>query len=980
MKVEYPIVAEDLINRTDVKSEIEKESIKDRYYGHSNQFGFFPIGRLNSWHGGIHIEYSRVVRAIADGRIIAYRLTEDYLTEKDTGRNYSNSFILIQHNFETPEKKKLRFYSLYMHLKPKKTLEKESGNYIPDCFAKYIVTTKKDLPKLGLKVRKFDESHISKDEATEFKFVTKGDTLTKSKIKIETLPEKHWLRQKKGKKYRLFELDGSTVCAFTGWLQPVDETTSKVIYVKKEKGEFDSGTFDKSGAKGTMLFDAIEGCYVGMECKDVELEVEKTKNPNWYKVKKTGQYVLKRDCTAIKKKVSDTVKVNKIDDTSVQNVDILIKAGEVVGVPSKFAFEKQSHYNAMHLEVFTDDEGVSKFIDNKEDKGRTTYEVPADKSLKLATPCDFLNANTKVKIYQQGDHYTQIGFESIKNIVLPVKGNIYTKDEDGDNGEKGYETAPKGYHVYDFKVVNEYFSNALEEGISSILWMASDNTKDNPTRTVKYIHPKAGQKFWVPNDKVSGTKGAWVALSKPITSYYDKDPMDTDKGIKIEEPTPIRKIETFEDSTNKTKWWKVQGKGKEKDKKGWIKYDDLTKKNPYQWETLGWKLKEDTGTQYFYQFGDYVNESEPHQFINDIWELVDTDKDKVLSVRELQRCMSDEVKIAKLSKLICKHSSEWNMSQNFDTFKQEIEAIYAKGIEQEEEEGQRQDLETARDEKIALLKEKIEKLSFWDKIQDGPITEKTTDTSKKEEPSRFSIMQETTALKQAQHTKKQEAKVPKRTFPVSNDNVYHFHPIAFVEHMKLIVGDGGKMKSVLEEMKLLVDKHIPYSQQGERSSLSDEGMAALDCSETVGIYLHKLGCMPKYKAIHTGIMTTEADFRKAIGSNKVQLVEGSDKADFIPESGDIFVWRRKRVKKDKNGNEIVKYDGHTGIVYKYEEIKDVVWILEAIGSGGASGESQQVKNGGHSGIDCTRTAIYNKNSKALNRHDGWVGYYRPINY
>ncbi|MFL1897290.1 glycoside hydrolase family 108 protein [Aquimarina sp. 2-A2] len=157
-----------------------------------------------------------------------------------------------------------------------------------------------------------------------------------------------------------------------------------------------------------------------------------------------------------------------------------------------------------------------------------------------------------------------------------------------------------------------------------------------------------------------------------------------------------------------------------------------------------------------------------------------------MSVRELQRCMSDEVKIAKLSKLICKHSSEWNMSQNFDTFKQEIEAIYAKGIEQEEEEGQRQDLETARDEKIALLKEKIEKLSFWDKIQDGPITEKTTDTSKEEEPSRFSIMQETTALKQAQRKKQKEAEVPKRTFPVSNDNVYHFHPIAFVEHMKLI--------------------------------------------------------------------------------------------------------------------------------------------------------------------------------------------------
>ncbi len=220
-----------------------------------------------------------------------------------------------------------------------------------------------------------------------------------------------------------------------------------------------------------------------------------------------------------------------------------------------------------------------------------------------------------------------------------------------------------------------------------------------------------------------------------------------------------------------------------------------------------------------------------------------------------------------------------------------------------------------------------------------------------------------------------EAKRIPRAFP-SSDEVYHFHPIAFVEQMKLIVGNT-KLNEVLEEMKLLVDKHIPYSQQGERSSLSEEGLKELDCSETVGIYLHKLGCMPKYKAIHTGLMTTEEKFRKAIGSNKIKFVEGSKEADFVPEPGDIFVWRRKRIKKGKNGKDIIKYDGHTGIVYKYEAAKNVVWILEAIGSGGASGESQQVKNGGHSGVDCTRTAIYNVNSKALNMHDGWVGYYRP---
>ena len=124
-----------------------------------------------------------------------------------------------------------------------------------------------------------------------------------------------------------------------------------------------------------------------------------------------------------------------------------------------------------------------------------------------------------------------------------------------------------------------------------------------------------------------------------------------------------------------------------------------------------------------------------------------------------------------------------------------------------------------------MLEEKINELCFWDKITDGDIG---------------------------------EAKEIPRKFPSSSDGIYHFHPIAFVKHMKLILGNT-KLKYALDEMKELVDKHIQYSQQGERNSLSEEGMKALDCSETVGIYLHKLGVMPKYRGIYTGNMTTEAD-------------------------------------------------------------------------------------------------------------------------
>jgi len=178
-------------------------------------------------------------------------------------------------------------------------------------------------------------------------------------------------------------------------------------------------------------------------------------------------------------------------------------------------------------------------------------------------------------------------------------------------------------------------------------------------------------------------------------------------------------------------------------------------------------------------------------------------------------------------------------------------------------------------------------------------------------------------------------------------------------------------KSVLDEMKEIVDKHIPYSQTGEREEDSLIGWKALDCSELVMRYLYKLGTMDKLVTLYTGLMKTESDFRNAIGTNNIKFVTGSDKKEFKPQRGDIFVWRDK--------NHTPRPDGHTGIVYEYDVEKDIVTILEAIGSS-AVGESKQIKNGGSSKTKCSRTAKYGRLDGALFGHRGWIGYYRPINY
>ena len=168
-------------------------------------------------------------------------------------------------------------------------------------------------------------------------------------------------------------------------------------------------------------------------------------------------------------------------------------------------------------------------------------------------------------------------------------------------------------------------------------------------------------------------------------------------------------------------------------------------------------------------------------------------------------------------------------------------------------------------------------------------------------------------------------------------------------------------------MKNIVDKHIAYSQLGVRNDLSEKGLLGLDCSETVAIYLYKLGITQEIKEINTGLMTKEKDFRLAINSENIDFIDESNSESFKPLKGNIFVWRTSD-------------GGHTGIVYEYNENDDLVTILEAIESIGSADETTNTNNGGYTGKGCSRTAIYKRSGKALSGHAGWIGYFRPKNY
>ncbi|WP_062054586.1 GW dipeptide domain-containing protein [Aquimarina longa] len=892
MKIDYPV----LPSYGDNPTEEEKERTIASYYGHQNRHGFYPVGSSNTWHGGIHIEdFGTNVSAIADGRIIAYRIPEEYLHEKDNKDiKYSNGFILMQHQYTTPKGVALRFYSLYMHLQPKAEMLKNKGKSIPDLYAKYTTKVKTATKEIGLKVREYCKDHKTKDDAKEKVFVPKGSLIKKENI---TPPKGHWMENNTS--YVFCSYQGEILIALKSWTTDHGKDYYQISHTKAK----DKNTFNANAPKGTMVFDDINGTYIGMECAGTAIEIEKTKEKEWYKIKDKTQYVMVTDCEPLTKQIKDDVVFN-----DVQNVDMFIEAGQVIGVPSHYEANTSKGYTTAHIEVFTDDSGIHEFINNTQDNDRTSYEVAKEQLLQVGKPCNFLKADTKVKIYQTKDDYTQIGFESIKNIQLPVEGNIYTPNKNGSNGEKGYAIAPKGYYIYDFETVNEYFSNALQEGVSNITRMANGGSGTDPNRKVEYIHPKAGKKYWIKTSEVTGEAGNWVTLSQDISVVYEQQPTADTADSKAKKTAKIRKKATTKDSAN-TEWWLIKTKDNEQ---GWVKKSDLTKKNPYHWADYGWEILEDTGNQYFYMFGEYVEKSEPHDFIKKIWELADSDGDKELSNYELQQAVSTKDTIDILSKLICKHQSEWNTWANISDFEQELIDVHKKGINEAkgtDDEGNdlKQKLEQQRDAKIEMFKDKIKHLCFWQDIKNGEIVpmqeRKQAYIDSKYNPARRIFPKGTSATEilLGKEFDELEKERDKRQFP-TDSNVYHLHAIGFIEQMKMIVKKYGIRSgySIGEAVKKLQEnvKPKPIGQCGRYVRYALEA----------GYGLERDGLLGKTPG-------AAKDYDTYLTKKKFYLLENiSDLEDYKPIKGDIAVFVAfQGAKKFHQYGHIQMYDGEKWI-------------------------------------------------------------------
>ncbi len=780
MRVTYPY------NDNNVKTDL----------GQTNSFGVYPINRYNTWHGGLHIEGSKEIRAIADGRIIAYRIPEKYIEEilDEQSYHYSNGFMLIQHNYESLNKQKYTFYSLYNHLMSK--AEMVAKNKVPDFYAKPIYKIKAKNHIKGLNAR------ASEDFNKKVIVIPKGHTAIRDMSFTEAEKAKtHWRHQPKYKKYvKIY------------YCNPISNETINNIYIHSSYATLKDNTYtitteddlDKESDTGAIVYDQPNGkrAFQRIIKTGESIEVEKSEG-SWYKLKETNEYVRKRD-VSFTNEIKDDVTLDKI-----VNCDVIIKAGTIIGHTGKYGVEKQPNYRTAHLEIFSHQDPNPLLTDAKNDgeKKKNHFRLKEGAILKKNLKFDTsLKKNTPVKILEVKAEYSKV---QVDDVIKVSKRSYLTNYKKADN---------RSYEILDahFDTVNATFDGFISKGEK--LYLIKQLIGDE--RKLRYKFADSGKIFWI---KTEAIKQPQAVTTSPKRSFLPDNVASTGTGTDtIEEPVlvipakdtvvPINKavseyyltelIEDTEDDTvikeqilairelkkitdpDKKNWYYISLKDAEESKNGWIAENNtkLQKISAFDWSLFGFEAL-DAGNEFVYTVKDIMEATKTAAFIDTVWGKVDANQDKILDHNEWRNAYKRVEVVSKFSKLVCKHKNEW--SYTADEVKTEIEQFFDIGIKLEEDDEKKQILEDKKQARLEALEKRIEHLCFWKEIKDGEVAEVKKSPKK---AHRFALGENGQPLSKencpAEEMPKEEKS--KRTFPVNNDTVWHFHPIAFVNHMKLI--------------------------------------------------------------------------------------------------------------------------------------------------------------------------------------------------
>jgi len=758
MKFEYPIKTSD--NNVHIM-------------GSNNVAGCFPIGRLNCWHGGVHVEATQqeAIRCIADGYVVAYRMPTDYITQNIDGKNisYSNGFVLVQHHYESPNKKqKLVFYSLYMHLLPKQKYLATQG--IPFFMSKKKYRVKKNATRSinGLMLYQQDDSKTSK---FMIPFGTKVSVSAKTYVAEKYLKDMEY-REVSYEIYDRIETGYMATASKYATKDPKNDNYYTVTY----------NTGNGKSAPGALLYEEkdVKSKIIDVIPEGTVFEKKQGANSEFINVKSQKANTV----GYIDVKQLEILQEWSVVADKVVNCKIPVRAGDMLGFCGNYGSVERSQYLISHIEVFTEDDSalLKDFLSNKHEDGienkivkNPFVKLPKELSLSFSY---LFNEETWVTPVSAANAagYRKVKIGNMRKLVdkskLEYSGSRYTYTaKENLEGFKGL--AVKGTKFAITKEINDRIEEKKKK--------EDGTTEDNKLRHFECADYLTGDSVWVKSSDIKTkelndiTEGAVCAKGgepkglelKKETAYvltgnvmiYYKEPQaaqatKVDLGVyAVRKKKDIWK--TFKQNGKEYCYDKFSFYKKDKDpaKDGQLVsvegfFEKPSKEFPaYNWNEFGFQHKKESIEQDRYYF-DYDRSS---PFIKMLIEKIDTDDNRELSESEIKRALYNKRIIRELSRYVCCHRSEWSYNGFWGNLWKEVEDLYDKLINARKDEKSKVALQKDKKKKIEALEEQVKKLAFWNEIQ--------IDTSKDDKG--FAL----TAF-------------PKKPY------VFHFNPIAFVEQMK----------------------------------------------------------------------------------------------------------------------------------------------------------------------------------------------------